>query len=53
LKIGRLCKEFGCLPWAGGLLQQPKGAVLRLEAVMDASARYEEMVLESQKIGKE
>jgi len=52
LKVGRLCKEFNCLPWAGGLLQQPKGAILRLDAVLSASHRYEEYLEQISKAGK-
>jgi len=43
LKITRLCKEFGVLPEPGGLLQQRKSTVLRLEAVLNATNRYEEL----------
>jgi len=45
LRITRLCKEFSILPEPGGLLQQQKGTVMRLEAVLNATARYEELEL--------
>lgn len=51
LKITRLCKEFNCLPWQGGLFQQPHRVLVRLEAVMDASARWEELEIKRQKAG--
>jgi hypothetical protein len=38
----RLCKEFGQLPFAGGLYAQPYGHILRMEAVLDAIAKVEE-----------
>jgi len=48
LQIGRLCKELNCLPWPGSLMQQPRGTILRLEAVLDASARYEKYLMDTE-----
>ena len=38
----RLCKEFGQLPYTGGLYAQPYGHILRMEAVLDAIAKVDE-----------
>lgn len=40
--IYRLCRVFRCLPYPGGVLNQPKSAILRLEAVMEANDRWQE-----------
>jgi hypothetical protein len=45
LKITRLCREFHVLPEPGGLLQQQKRTVMRLEAVLNAMSRVEELEL--------
>lgn len=39
----RLCKEFGTLPYPGALFNQPYGHILRMEAVLDAVARNEQV----------
>jgi hypothetical protein len=49
LRIARLCKEFNCLPWQGGLLQQGNLNVKKLEAVMDAQNKYQEYKSKSTK----
>jgi len=42
VRIVRLGKEFGQLPFPGGLYAQPYGYILRMEAVLDAIAKVEQ-----------
>lgn len=36
-----MCKEFGVLPYQGGLYEQSYGHILRMEAVLDAQVQKE------------
>lgn len=42
MQIYRFCRVFRTLPYPGGVLNQPKGAISRLEAVMQANDRWQE-----------
>lgn len=37
-----MCRVFRSLPYPGGVMNQPKGAVNRLLAIMDANDRIDE-----------
>jgi hypothetical protein len=42
MRITSLCKYFNCLPYAGGVMEQPGAAMLRMERVIDAYNEYED-----------
>lgn len=40
--VYRLCRVFRSLPYPGGVMNQPRAAIERLEAIMDANDRWQE-----------
>jgi len=37
-----LCEKFNQLPYSGGVLEQPAGAVRKLESIIDARSKLDE-----------
>lgn len=37
-----MCKHFHCLPYAGGIMEQPGYVVVRMEKVIDAYDDWQE-----------
>lgn len=44
-----MCRVFRALPYPGGVMNQPKGAVSRLLAIMEANDRIDDEQMEETK----
>lgn len=49
MSVYKLCKTFRALPYPGGVMNQPKAAVERLLAIMEANDKIQEEQMEPSK----